>query len=99
MSLFLLVILLLANLALLGLGALLFKRVSQASSQEEALVKLAHQAESLHQTLSQQFASSTADMASRLEQTKGDLRQQVSDRLADGFTGIRNAVEEQMTSG
>jgi DNA recombination protein RmuC len=38
-------------------------------------------------------------MASRLEQTKGDLRQQVSDRLADGFTGIRSAVEEQMTSG
>jgi DNA recombination protein RmuC len=99
MSLFLLVILLLVNVALLGLGALLFRRVSQAASQEESLLRLARQAESLHQTLSQQFASSTADMASRLEQTKGDLRQQVSDRLADGFTGIRSAVEEQMTSG
>jgi DNA recombination protein RmuC len=99
MSLFLLVILLLVNVALLGLGALLFRRVSQASSQEESLLRLARQAESLHQTLSQQFATSTADMASRLEQTKGDLRQQVSDRLADGFTGIRSAVEEQMTSG
>ena len=38
-------------------------------------------------------------MAGRLEQTKGDLRQQVSDRLADGFNGIRGAVEEQMTAG
>jgi DNA recombination protein RmuC len=99
MSLFLLGILLLVNVALLALGALLLKRVSQASSQEESLRRLARQAESLHQTLSQQFAASTADMATRLEQTKGDLRQQVSDRLADGFNGIRSAVEEQMTSG
>jgi DNA recombination protein RmuC len=83
----------------LGLGALLFRRLSQASSQEDSLIRLARQAESLHQTLSQQFAASTADMASRLEQTKGDLRQQVSDRLADGFNGIRGAVEEQMTAG
>ncbi|HEX4488435.1 MAG TPA: DNA recombination protein RmuC [Terriglobales bacterium] len=99
MSLFLLGILLLVNVALLALGALLFKRVSQASSQEESLVRLARQAESLHQTLSQQFASSNVDIATRLEQTKGDLRQQVSDRLAEGFSGIRGAVEEQMTAG
>jgi DNA recombination protein RmuC len=99
MSLFLLGFLLLLNLALLALGALLFKRVSDASSQEDALLRLAQQAESLHQTLSQQFAASTADIASRLEQTKGDLRQQVSDRLGDGFTGIRNAVEDQMKAG
>jgi DNA recombination protein RmuC len=99
MTVFFLVILLLVNVALLGLGALLFRRLSHASSQEESLLRLARQAESLHQTLSQQFAASTADMASRLEQTKGDLRQQVSDRLADGFNGIRGAVDEQMTAG
>src|SRR4051812_42901554 len=99
MTVFFLVILLLVNVALLGLGALLFRRLSQATSQEDSLIRLARQAESLHQTLSQQFAASTADMASRLEQTKGDLRQQVSDRLADGFNGIRGAVEEQMTAG
>jgi DNA recombination protein RmuC len=78
---------------------LLYRRSSHASSHEESLLRLARQAESLHETLSRQFAASTADMASRLEQTKGDLRQQVSDRLADGFTGIRSAVEEQMTAG
>src|SRR5438552_2350755 len=38
-------------------------------------------------------------MASRLEQTKGDLRQQVSDRLADGFSSLRGAVEDQMKAG
>src|SRR5450432_506559 len=99
MSLFLLGILLLVNVALLALGGLLFKRVSQASAQEESLLRLARQAESLHQTLSQQFAASTTDMAARLEQTKGDLRQQVSDRLAEGFNGIRGAVEDQMLAG
>ena len=67
MTVFFLVILLLVNVALLGLGALLFRRLSQASSQEDSLIRLARQAESLHQTLSQQFAASTADMATRLE--------------------------------
>jgi DNA recombination protein RmuC len=99
MTVFFLGLLLLLNLALLALGGLLFRRFLHPSSQQESLLRLARQAESLHQTLSQQFANSTADMASRLEQTKGDLRQQVSDRLADGFNGIRGAVEEQMTAG
>ena len=99
MTVFFLGLLLLLNLALLALGGLLFRRFLHPSAQQESLLRLARQAESLHQTLSQQFANSTADMASRLEQTKGDLRQQVSDRLADGFNGIRGAVEEQMTAG
>jgi DNA recombination protein RmuC len=38
-------------------------------------------------------------MASRLENTKGDLRQQISDRLADGFSGVQTAVESQMKAG
>jgi DNA recombination protein RmuC len=88
-----------ANLALFVLVVLLFKRATHSSAQAEALTKLAREAESLHQNLSQQFASATADMATRLEQTKGDLRQQVSDRLGDGFSGIRSTVEEQMKAG
>src|SRR5438309_1324944 len=53
----------------------------------------------LQQVLTQQFSAATADMASRLEQTKGDLRQEVSDRLNGGFGEIRAAVENQMTAG
>lgn len=87
------------NLVLLVLAVFVFKRVSNSASQAEALTRLASQAESLHQTLSRQFVSATADMATRLEQTKGDLRQQVSDRLGDGFSGIRSTVEEQMKAG
>ena len=40
--------------------------------------------------------SATADMATRLESTKGDLRQEVTDRLGQGFTEIRTAVEGQL---
>ncbi|PYV82066.1 MAG: hypothetical protein DMG93_13215 [Acidobacteria bacterium] len=55
--------------------------------------------EALQKALTEQFSSAAADMASRLERTKGDLRQQVSDRLGEGFTQVRSAVEEQMKAG
>jgi DNA recombination protein RmuC len=51
------------------------------------------------ESLSQQFASARADMAQRLEQTKGDLRQAVADRLIEGFSDIRTALETQLQSG
>jgi len=38
-------------------------------------------------------------MAQRLERTKGDLRQQVADRLLAGFGEIRTAVESQLQAG
>ena len=38
-------------------------------------------------------------MATRLETTKGDLRQGVTDRLTQGFNEIRNSVEAQLTGG
>ncbi len=38
-------------------------------------------------------------MAQRLEQTKGDLRQQVTDRLSEEFSLMRNGVETQMRAG
>jgi DNA recombination protein RmuC len=98
MSMFFLGTLLVVNVALLLLAVLLWRKTSHTASHEESLLRLARQAESLHENLSRQFAASNTDIATRLEQTKGDLRQQVSDRLADGFTGIRSAVEEQMTA-
>lgn len=95
-----LLIALVAILNLLLLGLLLsFQRKLNKSSQLQELNKLALNTESLQRTLSSQFASATADMAQRLEQTKGDLRQQVADRLLDGFSDIRTAVESQLQSG
>ncbi|MFZ0285486.1 MAG: DNA recombination protein RmuC [Terriglobales bacterium] len=83
----------------MALLLLLFQRKFGNSLQHQALTRLTEQAEALQKTLSGQFSAATADMAARLEQTKGDLRQQVSDRLEGGFGLIRSTVEEQMLAG
>jgi DNA recombination protein RmuC len=70
-----------------------------ASSHASEISRLVKNSESLQQVLTQQFSITAADMASRLEQTKGDLRQQVADRLGEGFSGLRVSVEDQMKSG
>jgi DNA recombination protein RmuC len=89
------VLLIILDLAILLLVGLLFQRRFGGSSQLNALTRLTSQTEAL----SGQFSATNADMAQRLEQTKGDLRQQVADRLGEGFTLMRNAVEEQMLAG
>jgi DNA recombination protein RmuC len=86
------------NVVLLVLAIRLQNKFNN-SVQLDGLDKLASNAESLQRTLSNQFSSATADMAQRLEQTKGDLRQQVADRLLDGFSDIRTAVESQLQAG
>ena len=87
------------EVVLLILVISLFQRRFGNYSQLEALKQLADQAKALHQTLSAQFASATADTAMRLEQTKGAIGLQVADRLGDGFSSIRSVVEEQMKAG
>jgi DNA recombination protein RmuC len=82
----------------LGFSAVLWRRAKQAS-QVDVKAELAGALERLNTTLGQKISVSTADMASRLEQTKGDLRQQVTDRLQQGFSEIRGAVEQQLAAG
>jgi len=86
------------NLVLLALVAALFWHVKK-SSQSAEIRQLADQATKVHESLSQRFTSATADMAMRLESTKGDLRQEVTDRLSNGFKEIRTSVEGQLASG
>jgi DNA recombination protein RmuC len=85
------------SLLVLLLWTLLHQRSGE--SQATGIKVLVERSETLQKALTQQFSAATADMASRLESTKGDLRQQVSDRLGDGFTQLRAAVEEQMKAG
>jgi DNA recombination protein RmuC len=84
-----------ADLAVLVLAIFLVRRRGAGSHDSDLLQK----ASELSAGLSRQFALGAADMASRLEQTKGDLRQQVTDRLSSGFSDIRSAVEEQLAAG
>ena len=85
-----------ANVVLM-LWLLLYRR--SGSSQVDGTKEVVEQSARFQQAVTQQLSTATADMASRLERTKGDLRQQVADRLSEGFTGIRSALDEQMKVG
>ncbi len=98
MGTLLLVVVVVLNLILLGLGIGAFWRLKNVPQTSE-IKDLAGQYTKVHESLSQRFNAATADMAMRLEQTKGDLRQEVTDRLSEGFTKIGGSVEGQLASG
>src|SRR6204780_867221 len=98
METILLVPVLVGTLVLLGFSAAMLRRLS-ASAQVDIKTEVADQLERFNTTLGQKISISTADMASRLEQTKGDLRQQVTDRIQQGFSEIRSSVEQQLAAG
>src|ERR1700694_4309592 len=98
MGTFMLFLLLGLNLVLLVLLAALLRRTS-GFSQTAGLADLVRESVILRESLLQRFTAATADMAGRLESTKGDLRQGVIDRLTQGFTEIRTAVETQLAGG
>jgi DNA recombination protein RmuC len=98
METLLLVTILAGTLALLGFSAILLRRFS-AASQVDVKAEVAAQLERFNGALGQKISISTADMATRLEQTKGDLRQQVTDRIQQGFSEIRSSVEHQLAAG
>ena len=86
------------TLVLLGFSVVLLRRFS-ASAQVDVKAEVAGLVANLDQSLTQKFSTATVDMASRLEQTKGDLRQQVTDRIQQGFSEIRGSMEQQLASG
>src|SRR5258708_114154 len=98
METLLLVAVLAGTLVLLGVSWILLRR-SATAAQVDVKTEVAGQIESLNASLGQKFSAATADMASRLEQTKGDLRQQVTDRIQQGFSEIRGSLEQQLASG
>src|SRR5271170_1885060 len=98
METLLLVTVLVGTLILVGFSAILLRRVS-AAAQVDVKAEVAGQLERFNAALAQKISVSTADMATRLEQTKGDLRQQVTDRIQQGFSEIRSSVEQQLATG
>ena len=92
----LLLLILVLNVAALVLLAVILRRSADPSA---AVAKLGSDLLSLERGLGQSFAKSAADMAQRLEQTKGDLRQEVTDRLTTGFKEIHASLEEHLAGG
>ena len=87
------------NLVLVALLAVVLKQQFGNRSQVDALQGLIRQSDAAQQVLSRQFATTSSEMAARLEQTKGDIRQQVADRLGEGFLTIQSGLEQQMQAG
>jgi len=98
MSILLLVLTFLVALAAAAGVFLIWRQLGPASG-VQVLTGFAARCDALDRSLSQKLATSQADMAGRLEQVKGDLRQQVSDRLESGFSAMRISVEEHLASG
>ena len=87
------------NLVLLFLLGVVLKQQFGNRSQFDALQGLLGRAGAAQEALSRQFSTTSNEMAARLEQTKGDVRQQVADRLGEGFLTIQSGLEQQMQAG
>lgn len=55
--------------------------------------------DALELRLAEQFGATRTDLAERLERVKGDLRQELSDRIGGGFDKVGKAVEGQLAAG
>jgi DNA recombination protein RmuC len=86
----------------LGLVLLLVRTLKYQVSNRKQLTELQAligHTESFQESLARQFASSSNEITSRLEQTKGDIRQQVADRLGQGFHSLQLGLSQQMQDG
>jgi hypothetical protein len=86
------------TLVQLGFWAILFLRFRRPP-QVDVKAEVAAALERLDLTLGQKISLSTAEMAKLLEHTRGDLRQELTDRIQQGFSGIRVSVEQQLKDG
>jgi len=92
-------LLVILNVVLLFLLAVVLKQQFGNRSQVRALQELVGRSEAAQEALSRQFATISNELAARLEQAKGDIRQQVADRLGEGFLTIRSGLAQQMQDG
>ncbi len=95
----LLLLILVLNVAVLVALAVVLRRTATIADPAAAVAKIGSDMLSLERGLSQSFAAATAEMAKRLEQTKGDLRQDVTEKLNAGFKEIHASVERHLTEG
>jgi len=94
-----LITLLILNLVLTAILYVAFQKAVKSSLTRESLDRLSSQIGAVDLSISEQLRSANADLAARLEGTKGDLRQEVADRLAKGFREIRESVDGQLSGG
>ncbi len=82
----------LGGFLVLGLA---LRRQRFQSVQDEVMRRLS----TLDVGLNSSFQKATADMAARVEQVKGDLRTDLTERLQHGLNVVRDTVERQLVEG
>lgn len=92
------IIALLVELATLVLCVAILRRLA-AGPLAQTGEQLAAQLKPLEQQLLQQFTVTASDTASRLERVKGELQQELSDRLNKGLGEVKTGVERQLAGG
>src|SRR5437773_2656099 len=91
------VALILTMIAIIAIAIMLARLKLQ--SPNDALAQIAVRLESVAISLDEKLTNARADLAGRLEQVKGDLRQNTSDRLVSGFLDVKKEIERQLSSG
>lgn len=94
-----LITLIMLNLVLTAILYLAFQKAAKSSLTRDSVDRLSSQIGTLDVSISERLRSANADLAARLEGAKGDLRQEVADRLAKGFREIRESVDGQLSGG
>ncbi|HEX8818221.1 MAG TPA: DNA recombination protein RmuC [Terriglobales bacterium] len=92
-------LLLALNVGLVVLTAMVLKRQVSGYTQVTELQKVVQLFGSSQESLAKQFTVASHEMTSRLEQTRGDVRQQVADRLSEGFHSLHSGLSQQMQDG
>src|SRR5256885_16731117 len=86
------VALVLGLVAVAGIAILLLRSGSGANSFD----KIGDKLDAIAREMDSKFTRATADMAERLSETKGELRQTTADRIGQEFLSLRNEVERQL---
>ena len=88
-------VMVLGVLAVAGIVVLLMRSGAGAN----AIAQFGDKLDAIAHEMDAKFTRATADMAQRLSDTKGELRQETADRITNGFIGLRNEVERQLKAG
>jgi DNA recombination protein RmuC len=87
------------NIGLLVLLVAVLKRQMSGARQVSELKEVVQKLEPSQEFLARQFTAASHEITSRLEQTRGDMRQQVADRLSEGFQSLHSGLSQQMQEG
>ncbi len=81
--------------AVIGIAILLVV----AGSRRNSIDRFGEKLDAIAREMDFKFTRAAADMAERLSETRGELRQETADRIGQGILGLKNEIERQLKAG